>query len=512
MAASFYDVVLLGTRLSSLVCGAVLAKRGFRVLVLGQDDLAPTYTAGDITFPRAPFSFLAGHTPIVRRTLSELALYQLVRRRMSTRDPALQVALPRHRFDLATDAEALEREIEREFSEVRRPVEDFHRSVLRASDAFDRMTERDLVWPPEGFFERREFERAATGLPFAARAGEAWDPLSEFPEDHAFRHVVRVPARFESGLDPSQLAGLGLTRPYALWQKGGAKLEGGYSWLRQQILDRIATYSGEVRPRERADRILVKRGAAVGVRIAGTHEEIGCSFVVAACEVADLLRLVPDRSPFEEIFERIGEPQPRWFRYTLNCVVRSEGIPEGMAPDVFLVRDPDRARGAETLLHVETHPPDELGRSLLCVQTLLPRRGIEDVTGYVEGARERVRTALADLVPFLEDHLLYVDSPHDGRDVEDVRRRSTFAADEPWARGKRTMEAIHGYPVRGALGVCAMPSRMPIRRLFLCNEQVVPGLGMEGSFLTAFTVARLVTKADRKKEWMRRGLWTKIEL
>ena len=70
---------------------------------------------------------------------------------------------------------------------------------------------------------------------------------------------------------------------------------------------------------------------------------------------------------------------------------------------------------------------------------------------------------------------------------------------------------VYGYPVRGMLGVCAMPSRTPIDRLYLCNEQVVPGLGLEGSLLAAASVARLVAKHDKRKEWMRRGLWTKSD-
>ena len=224
------------------------------------------------------------------------------------------------------------------------------------------------------------------------------------------------------------------------------------------------------------------------------------------------MRLVPDRAPFEEVFERIGEPQPRWYRFTVNFVVDADAIPVGMARDVFWVRDPERARAAENLFHVEVHPADAENRRLLCVQTLLPRRGIEEVHGYLEGARERVHAALRELVPFLDEHLLFIDSPHDGRDVMDVRHRRTLSPDEPWTRGPATMEAIHGYPVRGALGVCAMPSSTPFRRLFLCNDQVVPGLGVEGLFLASASVARLVTRADRRKEWMRRGLFTKIEL
>ncbi|HJK90018.1 MAG TPA: hypothetical protein RMH26_04700, partial [Polyangiaceae bacterium LLY-WYZ-15_(1-7)] len=84
--------------------------------------------------------------------------------------------------------------------------------------------------------------------------------------------------------------------------------------------------------------------------------------------------------------------------------------------------------------------------------------------------------------------------------------------EEPWSRGPQSMPVVHGYPVRGPLGVCGLPVRTPIKRLLLCNEQIVPGLGDEGSFLAAWSAARVVTRSDRKKEWMRRGLWTKVEI
>ncbi|MBC7171711.1 MAG: hypothetical protein H5U40_04760, partial [Polyangiaceae bacterium] len=320
------------------------------------------------------------------------------------------------------------------------------------------------------------------------------------------------PSRFSSYLDPNQLGGLGLGRLYGSFLGGPPKIDGGYAWLRETICEKIRTYSGEIRPRERADAILLRSGAASGVRIAGTGEEIGYSFVLAACSVAELLRLVPDRTVFEEVFERLGEPQPRFFRYTLNVRVRAEVLPAGMAREVFALRDPEKPFGSENVLRVEVHPADEAAQRLLTIEALLPRRSIEDVPGYIEGVRERVLASLRELIPFLDEHLIAVDSPHDGRDVDDLVGGQPIAPEEPWSRGPSTMEVLYGYPVRGALGVCAMPIRMPIRRLLLCNEQVVPGLGLEGSFLTAWSAARIVTKSDRKKEWMRRGLWTKVEL
>lgn len=509
MTTAYYDVVVLGSRLPGLLASALLAKGGFRVLVLGQDDPGPTYRALGRTLPRAPFDLVPAHTPVVRKTLTELALHQQVKRRLLTRPVTAQIVLPRQRIDLCAEPEAMDAEIDREFPEVRRPVDDILREIERASDALDRATEAELTWPPETFFERRDFRRATSALPRARSGHETWDPLGELAEDHPFRHVVQTPARFASALDPSQLSGLALARTLSAWRKGSVKLDGGYPWLRKQLIDRLETYSGELRVRERADRINLQAGRVSEVRLASSGECIGCSYVIAACDVAKLLRLVPDRAPFEDVFERIGEPQARYYRYTLNIGIEAGGVPVGMADDAFCVRDVDRARATESMLHIERHAPDEDGVVLLCVQSLISRRALDESPNHLAQMRERVLAAVAETVPFLGRHLVFVDSPHDGRDPLDARGETLVPPEEPWSRGQEFMEAVHGYPVRGALGVCAVPTRTPIERLYLCNDQVVPGLGLEGAWLAAATVARLVARHNRRKAWMRRGLFTK---
>ncbi len=504
----FYDVVLLGTQLGALLTGALLAKRGFRVLLIGQDDLPATYELDGMQLPRQPFTFLAEHSPVTTKIMSELALYQTVRRRAQMNDPALQVSLAKHRFEAPRDEQYFDREIAREFPEVKRPVEDFHEHIGRISKDLDRLVKRDLVWPPETFFERREFSRGASGLPFG-RNGNAFDPLSEFPESHAFRTAVDAPVRFASGLDPDQLSKVGAARLYAAWRRSAFHLEGGEAELTDLVLERLRTYSGEIQPRTRADRILTRHGTAVGIRLAGSGETIGCAFVIANCTVAKLRRLVQDAAGFGELFERFGEPQARWFRYTLNAVVDAEGVPEGMKSDVFVVHEQP---SAQRMTHVRLYPKDSAGRRLLCVQALLPRRVVEDVSGQLATVRPRLLDSLREVIPFLDQHLLWVDSPHDGRDAEHVPSGQLHPPADPFSRGPTTMRAIFGYPVLGPLGVTAMPIRTPIRRLLVCNDQVVPGLGMEGTFLAAWSAARIVTRSDRRKKWMRRGLWTKVEI
>ncbi len=516
MIRSHYDVVVVGARLSSWVGAALLAKRGLRVLVLTHDELPATYEIAERSLPRAPFNFLPAASPIAQKTLSELALSTTFRRHASAHDPAFQVALPGVRFELAADAVHAQREIDREFPAVARTAEQVVEQLREGSLGLDRALENDLAWPPETFFERRAHTRATKHLPYGTPAES--DPLAALPEGHPFRLVLTAPARFADGIDPDSLHGLRLARLFSSWASGGAVLTGGspavsvsrissptllptkphtdgWTILRRALADCVRAHGGEIRERERIDAIEVRRGQMTSVRVAASGEQIGASWLLMGTDVASLLRLLPDRRPLEELFEQLGEPTPRYYRYTLNLVIREEGVPVGLARDAFVVRDPRRPLSGSNLLHLETHPAED-GERLMVVEALLPRRGVEDLPEYMEGIREDVLAAVGEVVPFLGKHLVLIDSPHDGRPGRLVQERRDVAPALKWQRGLPTMEIVHGYPITGTLGVTALPVRTPIKRLLLCNHQIVPGLGMEGELLAGSSAARLVERSD----------------
>jgi len=507
---SFYDVVVLGTELAPLTCAALLGKRGFRVLVLGQQSDRPDYALGKLRLPRHPFAFSAAHAPAARRVLSELGLGQSFRRVADVRQPALQVALPGHRFDLPLDDARLEREIEREFPEVKRPILDFNRRCEEHARATDALFEQLRCFPPESLFERRDLSRLAARLDLERpRAGEAL--LSEFPEAHPFRSTVRALLAFSASCEPEAITELQLSRLWSGRIRDALRIDGGLAGLHDLLLDRIRSHSGELRMRERASHVVVRRGAACGVRLFGSDEEIGCQTVVSGIEVAALQRLLSDRDPLERLFERLGEPQPRFYRYALNAIVRRAGIPEGLSGDALFIRNLDAPRKCESLLHVE-HTALDAERSLLCVEGLLPARAVEERDGSLDELRERMLGALGDLVPFVGEHLLVLDSPHDGRKPWARASDCDLSTDPYERRGPETMRAVHAFPVTTALSVCAMPVKTPLRGLLLCNRQVAPGLGVEGELITASSAAQLAERSDRGREWMRRRLWTKVEL
>ncbi|MCA9579548.1 MAG: hypothetical protein H6726_12820 [Sandaracinaceae bacterium] len=507
MSASSYDAVVLGTSLPGLLTGALLSRRGYRVLVLGQHRLPDTYEIAGYTLPRERTPFLAAHCPVARRIMSELALHQLLRRKATAMDPAFQVALPGVRFDMAAEAELLELEILREFGDVRRPVAEALRTVTHVGERLDALFERELVWPPQTFFERREFARATAHQGFRERSGD-WDPLDELPRDHAFRRVMQLPAMLGTGLDPQQLDGQAMCRVFEAWWKGAAHIEGGMTWLEEALREKIVSHSGSVQARDAADRVLVRGGRVAGVRLHDTEEDIGADYVVASGSISELLQLVPDRGVFEPLFERRGEPQPRWFRFTLNVVVRAGCVPEGMGSDVFCaLGDP-----SEAPLYISVGPITD-GTQLLCVQTLIARRDVEERGDRLGTERERVLAGLAELIPFLLDghRLLLVDSPHDGRDAYDPVRDEHIPSAAPWERGPSTMTTLYGYPVRDGLGFCGLPTRTPIKNLLLAGPHNVPALGMEGLFLAAQTAGRVVGRRGRARQLHSRA-WIKTEL
>ena len=312
-----YDVVVLGAGVGALAAAALLARRSWRVLVLGHGWRKPTYSYDGLVLARRPFTFLSATSPAWGRVLVELAQSQTFRRRLASLDPMLQILAPDVRLDLPPDTQLFAREIDREFPAVRRVVDDLYAELARTNAAADAAFERDAVWPPGGFWERRETARVVATLPYLDGAS---DLLAELPRDHPFRDVVTTPARFACDLG-GELPPFALARLHGAWTRGVNHLAGGEDELVDFLLERVRAHGGDTRLADRASGLVHKGGKVRGVHIDGDEVPVGVTFVVSdlpSGPVLDLARdFVPPRSDQAPSLS-VGEN-----RFVLSLVVRT---------------------------------------------------------------------------------------------------------------------------------------------------------------------------------------------
>lgn len=514
-ATKHYDVTVLGAGVGALAAAALLARRSWRVLVLGHGEKPASYSFDGLPLARRPFTLLAGASPALTRVLVELAQSQTFRRRVTSVDPMLQVLLPGRRIEMPPATELFAREVDREFPEVRRVVDELYDDLAATNAAADGAFEREATWPPGGFWEKREAARAIARLPHLEPDGR--ELLAEFPREHAYRTVVDVTARFSADCD-GELPPFAVARLHGAWTRGLSRLAGGEDELTDFFVERIKAHGGEVLLGERAERLVVRSGRVSGVVIDGDEHPTGVQFVATDGPAATLLELAHPYEPSRRAITAMPIVRASSLRFVVTMLVRDDGLPAPLGYEAFVVPAPPGWDGA---IHLQRSVPDGApkGCSMLVAETLLSPDGLEET---LETTRERVLRTLGAFLPFFERHLLVVDSPHDGLPLWDYRDGGHGGTRKLVDRAllRRTGGTMEAEPMRarytiepaGLYGLAGEMLRAPLGNAFVVGRSAMPALGQEGELLAAWSVARIITRTDRKKERMRREMWSKVEL
>ncbi|HEX2734463.1 MAG TPA: phytoene dehydrogenase [Polyangiaceae bacterium] len=514
-----YDVVVLGRSLGALTLAALLARRDFSVLLLGQEQRPYSYQFERFRLKRRSFSLLFGASPVWRRVLHELAQSPSFRRKTHALEPMFSMCAPGRRLQVSARPEVFEREVEREFSEVKQLVDEFYAQLATANAAIDAAFSRDMVWPPESFWDRFGAARVASSLPYLDN-DEAGDLLGKFPLDHPYRELATLPAVFASDLDYAVmgLPGLALARLHGFWTRGLDALTRGGDELDDFLLERFQAHGGIVELSRKAESLVVRGGRIVGVVEDGASDAIGADAVVTCLSGEAIAQLARGDGITNQAKERWPQVTASAGRFVVSVVVKSSGVPSPLPAETFLLPpDSPYPDPRQPVVHLQRIDASGLGPDANPDETLLVAEAIIPAEGALtlHEARSSVMNTLDLHFPFLRKHIVLLDSPHDGLPLEDYSQGTRREIDRihvlQSSPKPEYMEHQWSVEPTGYLGLAAEPCVGPIPGSYLVGKTTLPALGQEGELLAAWSVAKMLTRKDSVRQRRRRQLWTKIE-
>lgn len=490
MPTNSYDLIVVGDDFAGLVAGALCARRGMRVLLLSHGGRPTWYHLGPYRLPVEPLCLPGLSSPIVQRVLDELHLTHNLKRKLLQQAAGFQFVAPDVRLDVAGDEHLLMTELERELPDAALAAQACAGAAAVAQH-FDPVLATDGEFPPMGFWKRREVGRNAVRL---AEEAEAW--LAGFADAPVVRALAALPAILGTRAGGEALSPAALARSFHLWRTGAPRLHGDWDTLHEMLLEKLAKSSGETRSARVAE-ITFNWGRVNGVRLE-SGEELGASQVIAALPLSQLMPLVERKMP-KRLAQCADAISVAGYRYNLNLVVDESGVPEGMSSPLLLAGEPGAALTNDNAVGIYLDAPDDEGRVTVTVSAVCPVPGEgESLERAFADLRARLRARIDMVMPFLAEHILVAHSPQEATPPEGLDAAVRGMPVEPLPVWASSMEA--------ALGVSAIPYTVGLKHLTIASSQVLPQLGLEGSFAAGWSAAKLACDGTGKKREYREVL------
>lgn len=495
MSDAYYDVVVVGTELPGLITAAMLAKKGYRVLVLGHGSRPNNFAHEGHHFIRRPwlFSGFETSTPI-KKVFAELSLSLEMQNRPKPFSPFYQVVMPDRRVDVVSKESLFQRELNREFPGELKNITSFYHAIRQQNDVLSTILDAPIILPPEGFFEKRSFKK----LTEATLNGGVADPLRTFAASHPFRPFVLAPLLFGSGCQVEPYSAIQLIRAVTHLGRGLFHIEGGIDALKESFIEKVKNNCGDYRAKVQVDRFVMRRGKVREIVVRDRREVIGCDVVVCNTDVKRFFQLIPEEDQKQRFHLKIIELQPTHYLYTCNFAVNRQAIPEGMGRHVFLVDDPAAALDGENLLLLSVDANDRAAQSrdtaVLSVTARLRARTVRPTVDNIKSHERRLATRLRRLIPFLDEHLITTASSWIGRDK---RTKKPFV-------DTSQMVSIFGTPLPDSLDSSPISCRTAYKNILVTGDHLHAGLGFEGAFLGSLNAVQLTGDLVNRKTLLSR--------
>lgn len=400
-----YDVIFLGSGLSALLAAALLARRGYYVLVLDEletnDPVIRRYSKGNFSYLQGPSLFLGFERDgLYDRIFLELGLSLSALKRegvlFSRSDDPFQVILPNHRINFYNDPRELFEELGREFPDHRLELKKF----------LIELDEWDGVLNP---FLHSYAKPAATGINDyllklrdsvkiksmirSLKRQSMQELLKPFSHDPELKRVFEMFFLLFTNESLEEASAFDLLVLISALLKEVVILHGGIPALTELLLKTIRKYQGDVIFAQSISEITIHRKRVVSIR--ADKDEIP---VQGQC----IVNLSMERLP--------GEKQKTSF-IAFYYFIPKELIPPPMKDFLLLNPDLGKAPRRDNLQYYIVSDPREPWndpkdmRALQVILQIEERDPLED--DDIEELKKGIQDQMNELVPFSPNCLEY---------------------------------------------------------------------------------------------------------
>ncbi len=501
-----YDVCVIGSQLGGALAGALLARRGYRVLHVDHDGVSSAYEDGGYVLPYAPALIPSPRLlPAAEVALRELGLTTDTLRALEPCTPDLQILLPRHRVDIGHDPHRRVLELKREWPGEAEQLEAAFGHLSRLFDAATPFLKAMPPLPPAGFGERRAVSKAirfAASAPGAQHASVEEALAFQGLEDHPLVSALMTAQRF-LGYQEGRPAPLATTRLLGGVLRGSHRLVGGHQGLRESIRRKIAESRGEILVGANtaiAERLEVDGNRVVAVRLAGSPNAWVARVFIAATDAPAMLRLLPKGEETGDMAKLLDRIRPQRQLLAVNLVVKAAALPPALGDCVLALRDASGSDAVENAVLLQIIPARrDKGKGatelvaderVVCAAGFVPANARDEGHDHLAALGRQIREAVADAVPFFERHL--------------VRESLPILAAPKETRGSRLLpHPLYDVQLEQTLSVTGLPCRSPYKNLVFAGREVIPGLGLEGEFHAGLQAAGVAQELLGRKELLK---------
>ena len=475
-------VLIVGAGIGGLACGALLAKRGYEVIVLEQHHKVGGYCT---SFRRGAFTFDAGVEAVsglgprgpVRWLLSQLG-YEPEELFVRTEEAYViggeWVRLPTELGQLVellcerypAEAEA----IRRFFSYVEAAYREMYREVELVGTPLPQPLLAEVLGPE--YLLRYPAEHP-TFYRLLSSGMTLKDLLDSYFEDEELKAFLSILAEAYLGAGAEETPVASALPIFGYYIDGGYYPRGSSQALADLLAKAIEDHGGEVLTRHRVERVVVEGGAVRGVVANGRFFE--APVVVLNTNAMNLLDLVGEENLPGDYVRHLRSLKP-----SVTAFVAYLGVEMDLSGYPPLIKSLDDGVGIVISSNLDPSLAPE-GHACVNVITVLPseaydafeERGTPEYTARKRAFAEELVEKASRLIPSLKEHIV----------IMDAATPRTFERYTLNPRG-----AIYG--LDQSAGAPKRPYfKTPIKGLYLVGASTFPGGGIEAVVISGIIAA-----------------------